>query len=526
MKVLDWLKHFWETKNTQQKTNIILVTTIFIASSLLIFTWASKPDYKVLYSNLSSKDASAITKKLQEEKIQYKLENDGSSILVPQRNLYETRLQLAGAGLPENGEIGFELFDKMNLQTSEFIENINYIRALQGELSKTIASIEEVESARVLLNIPKETLYMEEEKPSSASIVLSLRKAQGLSSEQAQSIAYLVSSSVKNLKPENITIVDDKGNLLYSPEFAWGGFESSSHLKLQRDFQKEIETRVQSMLEKVFGQGKSLVKVAVEMEFDRQTIEKEKFEPIEKNEGALRSLQEVSEAYAEAVNTSSYSGAARISNTSGKNPFYDQKNVVKNFELNRSVEQRIVAPGKIKRITAGIFLDSSIKLDEEGMKNINEVLESSIGIDKTRGDSIQIRALPFNNEYWKEQQTAMQEEEKKASIYNYIKFGSPAIAVILFMLFYLIMLKKVQKFKGSVLIPAKKGDRLLPSEEAKAPVARLMSPPMPEISLGQFDGVSVETTPQADESDIIKKMAQSDPARIARMVETILSESD
>lgn len=540
MNVLEWLTRLWQSTNTQQKTNIIVVAAIFVAVFILIFTWASRPDYKPLYTNLSSKDASAITKKLVEDKIPYKLENDGNTISVPQRYLYETRLKLAGAGLPESGEIGFEIFDKMNLQTSEFIEGINYVRALQGELAKTITSISDVRSARVMLNIPKESIYMEDEAAPTASVVLSLGGSKSLSPETIQAIAYLVASSVKKLKPDNVTIVDEKGNLLYSPDFAGGSGTGSTNLSMQRNFQRELEGKVQNMLDRIFGVGKSMIKVSVEMEFDKQTIEKETYEPTAKDEGIIRSMQENVEVYNENQNISSpaqqpsnqkpkpgttpkpgQSSLGQAAMASGVKPQYDQKSIVKNYEINKSREQKIVAPGKVKRITAGVFLDKTIPLDDKGIQSINEVLESSIGINKARGDIIKIRSLAFNNDYWKEQQVAMKAEEQKQSVYSIIKMASPAAAVVLFIIFYLVMLRRLPKTKPAPQQPAR--PQLALREPQAGGIGRLQPP-----SLGEMPASGGGMFPREAESeeDMIKKMAIEDPGKIAKLLEKIASESE
>ncbi len=544
MNGLMWLRKFWQSKNSQQKTNIIIATAVFIATCALIFTWASRPDYKPLYSNLSSKDASSIAKKLQEDKIPYKLEDEGNSILVPQRYLYETRLKLAGSGLPENGTVGFELFDKMNIQTSEFVENINYVRALQGELSRTILSIQEVKAARVMLNLPRESIYMEESTQPTASVVLSMGSNKSLSGEQIQSIAYLVASSVKNLKPENVTIVDEKGNLLFSPEMAGGGFSSTSHFQMQKSKERDLETRVQTAMDRIFGSGKSLVKVNVEMEFDKQTIEKDTYLPVDKNLGILRSAQENSDPYgagggsmapppstnpavAPAVTPATDGGGSAprregLSPAAAMKPVYDQKNMVKNYELNKSHEQRVVAPGKIKRLSAGIFLDKSIALDEAGKKNIYEVLESSIGIDKSRGDIIKIHSFSFNTDYWDKQKKAMAEDEKLSSFYRIMHLGSPALAVVIFIIFYLFMLKRLPKGGAMTPVPAGRALQSMLKDSPTGPIARL-SGPSAEGAI--YSGASGETVTQSD-ADSLKKMAAETPQKLAGVIESLLKEGE
>lgn len=537
MNNLEWVKKFWSSKTSPQKTNIIIVTAVFVATCALIFSWASRPDYKPLFTNVSSKDASSISKKLQEEKIPYKLEDEGNTILVPQRYLYETRLKLAGSGLPESGTVGFELFDKMNIQTSEFVENINYVRALQGELSRTILSIQEVKAARVMLNLPRESIYMEESTLPTASVVLSMGSNKGLSQEQIQSIAYLVASSVKNLKPENVTIVDEKGSLLYAPEMAGAGFSSSTHFQMQKNKERDLETKVQTAMDRIFGAGKSLIKVNVEMEFDKQTIEKDTYEPVDKNLGILRSAQENSETYVEGASatpsprpTASPAAAgggtaatsAGLYGTASTKPVYDQKNMVRNYELNKSHEQRVVAPGKIKRLSCGVFLDKAIALDEAGKKNIYEVLESSIGIDKTRGDIIKIHSFAFNTDYWDQQKKAMADDEKRSSIYRILRLGSPAVAVLIFIIFYLLMLKRLPKGGSLAPVQAGKAPQAMLKDGQTGPIARLAGPPADSTI---YFGASGDNAAKPD-ADSLKKMAAENPQRLAGVIEALLKEGE
>lgn len=514
MNITEWLVNFWTTKNAQQKTNIVFASLIFIGAFFLIFTWAQKPNYKTLYSNLGPEDAATITKKLQEDNVPYKVQNE-STVLVPQKYLYDTRIKLAGLGLPSSGHVGFEIFDKMNFQSSEFVENVNYARALQGELADTIMSIGEIKAARVMLNLPKDSLYMDEQTPATASVVLSISSGQGLPAEKVQAIAYLVSSSIKNLKPEDITIVDDKGNLLYSPTLSSGGFAAATNFQIQKNIQRDLELKSQNMLDKIFGPGKSLVKVSVEMEFDKTKTEKETFKPIANDRGILRSSQEILENYQK----------------KGTNEAYDNKNIIHNYELNREKEEKILSPGTIKRITAGVFLDQSISVDDKTISDINQVLEASIGINKERKDSVTIKSIPFNAEYWKEQETAMAKEQSKQSIINLVKIGSPVLAVLLFIVFFMMMMKKLPKERGLPILQ-------IPQQPAVAQ-APAMIPQQPIMPSGASPGQPPAGMPPRPpsmpppatpglEADVarLQKMANDNPQEIAKMLDQFLSEGE
>jgi flagellar M-ring protein FliF len=350
-------------------------------------------------------------------------------------------------------------------------------------------------------------------------VVVSLAGGRRLSPGQVQSIAYLVSSSVKNMKPEYVTIVDEKGTLLYSPEFAEGG-AGPGNLQMKLSFQRELETRVQGMLDNVFGMGKAVVKVAVEFEQDRRTIETEMFEPPDRNLGNLRSMQEKSEGYGESGETKA---AIAVPGGPSGTQSYSNKNIIKNYELNRRKEQRVVASDKIKRITAGVFLDSSVRLDETGRKDILKVLETSIGINRARGDTITICPLAFNNDYWKEQKSAMKEEEQRQRIFTLIRLASPAFAVLVFIAFYLILLRNMRKMKAS--LPARGGrETPLMLKEGLAPLSAFSRPggEFPDL---QRSGL-MPPHMAVSEEERIRRLALEDPDRIAKVLETLLVEAE
>ena len=179
-----------------------------IAGFVFLMNWTGKAEFQPLYAQLDAEDASAILSKLREQKIEYRIASNGSTILIPQELIYETRMQLASEGVPRGGGIGFEIFDNTKLGMTAFAQNVNYQRALQGELARTINRISEVESSRVHIVMTEKSLFVEEEEPATASIVLKLRPGKWLNQSQVNGIVHLVSSSVERLSPENVTVVD------------------------------------------------------------------------------------------------------------------------------------------------------------------------------------------------------------------------------------------------------------------------------------------------------------------------------
>ncbi len=195
---------------------ITLMTLILgsVAGFLFLMNWSGKSEFEPLYAQLDPEDASAILSKLREQKIEYRIASNGSTVLIPQQHIYEIRMQLASEGIPRGSGVGFEIFDDTKLGMTAFAQNVNYQRALQGELARTINQITEIESSRVHIVMTEKSLFIEEEEPASASVVLKLRSGKWLNQSQVNGILHLVSSSVARLSPENVTIVDRRGKLL------------------------------------------------------------------------------------------------------------------------------------------------------------------------------------------------------------------------------------------------------------------------------------------------------------------------
>ena len=209
-----------------------------VAGFIFLMNWSGQSEFQPLYTNLDSEDASAILSKLKEQKIEYRIASNGKTILIPEQYIYETRMQLASAGLPQGGGIGFEIFDNTKLGMTAFAQSVNYQRALQGELARTINQISEIESSRVHIVLTEKSLFVDEEDPATASVVLKLRTGKWLNQSQINGIVHLVSSSVARLSPENVTVVDSKGKLLAGVKnpSSFGSLSSD-----QLDYQDRVE---------------------------------------------------------------------------------------------------------------------------------------------------------------------------------------------------------------------------------------------------------------------------------------------
>ncbi len=259
-----------------------------LAFAALIFV-ANRTDYRPLFANLTTEDAGEIVKKLKDQKVAYQISADGKAILVPSDKVYELRLSLAGEGLPQGGGIGFEIFDRKNFGMTEFVQKLNYQRALQGELSRTIAQLAGVEQARVHLVIPEKSLFKDSEKPPTASVVLKMKSNRTLRENEVQGVVHLVSSAIEGMDTENVTVLDSRGKVLSrtGPSDATGKLTSTMQ-ETQRNYEKNLEERLQSLLDKVVGSGRSVARVSATFDFKQVEKYEEKYDP---ETAAVRSEQ-------------------------------------------------------------------------------------------------------------------------------------------------------------------------------------------------------------------------------------------
>ncbi|MBI4650911.1 flagellar M-ring protein FliF [Candidatus Desantisbacteria bacterium] len=443
MNFLNGFKAIWESMTLGLKAAstfiIIFVSVIFF---ILIF-WAKQSEYEILFSGLPAEDASAIVEQLKNRKIPYKIAGGGSQILVPQDKVYENRLDLARQGLPTHGGVGFEIFDKNGLGMTDFAQKINYQRALQGELSRTIEQMEEVLSARVHIVLPHDSVFTEKEKPSTSSVILKLKHGKEVSSTQIQGIVHLVASSVEGLEPENITIVTTDGRVLSRPRSKDDIFSlGQNHLEYQRLVEIKLKNSIQSMLEEVLGPSKSVVRVTADIDFDKVERTSEQFDG---ENPVIRSEQRTTES--EGVKQT---GSANADEKNKEAVPGFKKNEVLNYEINKTVEHKVENAGKIKRLYVAAFIDGKteyvkgkeseesakyVSRTPEEMEEIRKIIMKAVGYDVSRGDEIEVVNMAFDNSYMKEQENIIDKEEKKFFWMSQAKNAGIAILGIVFLFF-------------------------------------------------------------------------------------------
>jgi len=464
----------WKNISFSHKFIMIMLTMGFIGGIIGVTQWARKPDYGLLYGELNPKESGEVVDILKEEKVPYQIGRNGSAILVPSEKVYDMRLKLAGKGLPRE-ETGYELLDKSGFGTSDFVQHINYRRAIQGELAKTIKHLDYVEWAQVHLALPESSLFIEEEKAPTASVILKLKNKSmsALRPEQVASITHLVSSSVEGLKPENVTITDTRGNLLSRKE---SPLSTSGASNDQLDVKKKIEdyftAKAQDLLEKIVGAGKSVVRISADLDFrhvDERIVE---FDP----ERRVPKVQTV---------TTRISGGAPFSGSGGgiagvqanlnvsqsgiiqtAGPSEEEETAQTQYELSKT--ERVVANhgAMLKRLSVAVLLDGMyeekksddgkfqrayIPRNKEEITRIAALVKQAVGIDDVnRGDSFEIQNVQFYEqpiEQLEQEETTAKKEQQKDFMLKMAKNGSLAITVLVFLFFVLRSMKKLKKPK-------------------------------------------------------------------------------
>lgn len=391
------LTSFLSNLNMRQKIILFTGAAIGLAVVLIIMVWSNSPRYEVLYSQLAQKDAGQIIEKLRELKVKYQLEEGGTTIMVPSDKVYELRLQLARDGMPENSLVGYEIFDKSNLGMTDFIQKVNYRRALEGELTRTISQIEEVEKARVHIVIPEESLFKEDQKQPTASVILKLKGNRRLNSAQIYGIVHLLASSVEGLEPENVTVVDSRGRILSENQDPNNLIAmSASQLEYKKKVEDYLSHKAQTMLDQVLGPGNAVVRVTTELNFTQVEKTMEQYDP---DNTVIRSEEIQEQVSPTSAENSNSSGNARTSNT------------ITNYEVNKTVQHIVENVGNISRLSVAVLINNkrkqvttpegtpelkTVKRTPQELQTLENLIKRAVGFQEERQDQFSITNVDFN----------------------------------------------------------------------------------------------------------------------------------
>lgn len=514
------ISEFIRKMSPSQVIMLIGVTLSIIVGLVVTASWiGGEINYSVLYSQLEPSEAAEVVAYLGENNKPHKLSDGGRTISVPSDDVYSVRISLASEGLPQSGNIGYSIFDQSNLGMTEFLQNLNFRRALEGELMKTIMQLDNVQAARVHIVMPKNRLFRQDKLEATASVVLKLKKMGGLGKSQLSGITHLVASSVEGLKPENISIVDYHGNLLSSAikSDILAGL-SSSQLEVRKNAEKYLEEKAQSMLDGVIGVGKSIIRVSVDMNFKQVEKTSESYDP---NSPVIRSEEKTEES----------------ANASDKQDEFaeskDDKKIetsIANYEISKTVEHIVNAVGNIERLSVAVMIDGIYKEIENAEGVLEEVYEprpqgeidritaivkSAVGFDQQRNDQIEVVNIPFNKQSMEHDQQKLDQMIELDFYYDIGKKIGWGLLAILVLFYARIKTKKLFASLGRLL----PGVRIIPEPEIpKTGVAEEEDDEPPPLVLKKRRKTTVV--------DTMQKVAEDKPEEIARAIKTMMLEGE
>lgn len=492
-------KERWQALNPTQQKVAALVATGIVVSIIYLGYLLLQPAYAPLLTGLDPKDAGVIIEDLKTMKVPYQIADQGKTIKVPESQVYETRIQLASSGALGSG-MGFELFDQNKFGQTDFEQQVGYQRALQEELRRTLVQIEGVDQARVHLVIPQKSVFINTDQgTSSASVALKLKPAARLNNEQVQGICDILVGSLEGLKPENIHIIDTEGNVLSdnlntSDPKAVITRTALDQQKAQREYEKELEKRVQQMLTRILGQDKAVAMVTADLDFNQQqTTSTTSTNPqdLKISERSVRESGSGSEAGG-APGTDSNVTTTPFIESDGSSSYTREENEI-NYQVNIVQETTVNAPGGVRRLSASVVVsESGGPVDTQKVKDL---VAAAIGFDQSRGDQINVSSMVFDDTYQKQVGNEFAqieaEAEERERIYTYATIGGIVLAALLFVL---IMWRRR---RSALRIEAEEAEEFIPMKE-----------------------IEVEEVPvyKDDKQQKVRDMAKEKPEEIAELL--------
>lgn len=419
-KTLEWVSRL----RANPKIPLMVASAAAVAIVVALVLWAKSPDYRTLFSNLSDQDGGAIVSQLTQMNVPYRFADNGGAIEVPADKVHELRLRLAQAGLPKGGAVGFELLDQEKFGISQFSEQVNYQRALEGELSRTIETLGPVKSARVHLAMPKPSLFVREQKSPSASVTVNLEPGRALDEGQISAVVHLVSSSVAGLPPGNVTLVDQSGHLLTQSNTNARDL-NDAQLKYAADVESRVQRRIEAILGPIVGNSNVHAQVTAQIDFDNKEQTEEQYRPNgDASQAVLRSRQvneseQIGSPYPGGVpgalsNSPAPAPSAPIATPPANNttrttstqssggPRNTQRNETSNYEVDRTIRHTKRNVGDIQRLSVAVVVNyraladgKTQALSAEQMKQIDDLTREAMGFSSQRGDTLNVVNSPF-----------------------------------------------------------------------------------------------------------------------------------
>lgn len=433
-----------------------VLATVGLIAALVYY--GSQPDYRVLFSDLKPEEAQTIVEKLKTANVSYSLSNGGTTISVPADRVPELRLQMAGEGVLTGGHVGFDLFDKTNFGATDFAQKVNYRRAIEGELSKTLEAMDELEAVRVHITPKKESVFSEKEEGAKASVMVRVKQGKELAAERTDAIVSLVASSVEGLDAANVSVMDTRGRLMTSGRGKTGSSGDagafSAQLEAKRKFETETAARVITLLEPIAGEGRVRADVASDVDFSQIEQTEEKYTP---QSQVIRSQQTSQESRnTNSKNPAGVAGARSNDPTAPASPAPQQNpqtgadsrtSSTVNYEIDKTVRRTIGGGGRVNRLTVSVLVDHktvnevTVARTNDELAQIQQLVSAAVGTDQNRGDTVVVQTIPFDKPQL-EATSASWFESNKPFLTNIAKYAAMVVIALLVLFFIIRPAKK------------------------------------------------------------------------------------
>lgn len=443
-----------------RKIGLIVSGVGVIAGIVVLYGWASRKTYQPVMPNISSEESANIIRVLRDKKIEFKVDNDGKNVLVPPEELYQLRLELASMGLPQSGVVGYEVFDKQSLGVTSFVQKINQKRALEGELTRSINTIKGIRRSRVHLAMPAKSAFVEDQKKTTASIVVDLDIGYQLSERQVYGITNLVARAVEGMDTNDVVVMDSNGKVMSKnvtdPLMAQNASQLDYTLKVENDYERRIE----ELLSPIVGEGKVVAKVTTDIDFSQSnetqtTLDSEGAAVLSKEQftqsaDGSRPLPGGQPGVASNVPPGQTPGPASVATGNVIKSDTKRDNSVTNYEVPKTIRRTIGSTGGIKKISVAVVLDGKTvkSTDKDGvvqskvepwspekLKEFETIISSAVGINKKRGDVLEIKNMEFTPQDFEAAERALAAQERKSYFMNLMLYLVIGIAIVLFFMF-------------------------------------------------------------------------------------------
>jgi len=500
----------WSKLNPNERLIVIASVMILGVALAVWFGVTRQPAYALLYGNLDPTDAGRVISELQGRNVKYKLSDGGKSVHVPAEEVDELRIALASGGFAPTGTEGYEILDRANLGMSDFLQRQNRTRAIEGELARTLMSLDEVSVARVHLTLPQPTPFIAEKVEPMASVVLGLTPpGSTLSRDRVAAVRTFVAGAIGSMDPNNVTIIDQNMNLLTGPSLSQPGALLPTQEEVRRNYETEKAGEIRSLLERRWGIGKVAVSFSCQMDFDEVSTESLKYEPVSGTEHGVLVSEERTEDSVEGQGPAAPVGAPGTESnipsyvSASGQPFESESSTeTKNYESSSTHEVRVQAPGTVTRSSVGVLIDDTDRnIDPRDETAVESLVIASAGIDVTQGDTVTVEFGPFDTSV-RDELTAQQAKLNAAAIRDLVI--KAAIAFVVLWIFWLVLRNFLKPLEAPVVLPAERPEELEPGVELPA--------------------ADAETLEKLRMREEIERLIKEDPSGASRVIKTWLKE--